>query len=152
MLAYRDSARIILLRVGSPDLDSKVGRARDERGIIMGEGNIVDPVHMGVCLGAELGRVLGLFVVLLFVRGGGRVDDIAAAFEVEVQIPSAYNAVSATRVTERNMILVPGLEVAGGLRGESSQNGVVSVDREAIDTKSMAASGGFGVLEDCSAC
>lgn len=107
---------------------------------------------MGMCLGAELGRVLGFFVVLLFVRGGGRIDDITAAFEVEVQIPSAYNAVSATRVTKRNMILVPGPEVAGGLRGESSQNGVVSVDREAIDTKSMATSRGFGVLEDCSAC
>lgn len=59
----------------------------------MSEGNVVDPVHMGMGLSAELGRVLRL---LVFGIGRRRVGNIAAAFEVEVQIPSAYYAISAT--------------------------------------------------------
>lgn len=48
---------------------------------------------MGMGLSAKLGRVLRLLVLGI---GRRRVGNIAAAFEVEVQIPSAYYAVSAT--------------------------------------------------------
>lgn len=48
---------------------------------------------MGMGLGAKLGRVLRL---LVFGIGRRWVGNIAAAFEIEVQVPSAYYAISAT--------------------------------------------------------
>ncbi|KAI6773452.1 hypothetical protein HG531_000301 [Fusarium graminearum] len=82
MLAYRLDAGIILFGMWSPDFYCK--------------GNIIDPMHMGMGLSAEFGRRLGL---LVFGGGRRRIGNVATVFEVEVQVPSAYNAVSSSRVS-----------------------------------------------------
>lgn len=38
---------------GAPYLDLEVGRGRDQGGVLLGEGDVVDPVRMGLSLGAE---------------------------------------------------------------------------------------------------
>lgn len=84
-----DGGRLVfLVAVWSPDLDCEVRGGRYESGIVLREGDVVDPVRVRVCLRAEAGRGLRL-------RAAGRV----AFGEIEIQVPCAYDAVAAAGVS-----------------------------------------------------
>lgn len=106
MLAQDGGLVVVVAFARAPDLDEQVAGGGDEGGVVLGEGNIVDPVGMGLCLGARDGSLdvwaCGGFGLLgaIFVRGGGRVLGFGGCLcrFVEVQIPGADYAVATTGV------------------------------------------------------
>lgn len=67
--------------------------------MVLGEGNVIDPMGVGLRLGTEGGDGLGPAV------GLGRVNDSRVATEgigIPVQVPGAEYAVSAARVAVSN--------------------------------------------------
>jgi len=123
---------------GAPELDQEVGGGGDQGGVLLGEGYVVDPVGVRLCLGTEAGDGLGAAVWLLWcvVRGG-----------CMVQVPGADDTVPAAGVA---VVIMSELELAGdkGGQGVDSQEGIVAVDGQAIDTEAVATRGGIGELKD----
>lgn len=123
---------------GAPELDQEVGGGGDQGGVLLGEGYVVDPVGVRLCLGTKAGDGLGAAVGLLWcvVRGG-----------CMVQVPGADDTVPAAGVAVGGQSWSwPGTR--GGGQGVDSQEGIVAVDGQAIDTEAVAARGGIGELKD----
>jgi len=78
-----------------PDLDGDVGGCRDEGAVVLDEGDVVDPVGVGLHLLAELRRRR---LVARRIRVGEGIPLLAIRTQIEVQVPGAYNAVAAARV------------------------------------------------------
>ena len=122
--------------------------------MLLGEGDVVDPVRVCLGLGAEAGRALRLSVGL---RGG--VDDgRVVADEVAVEVPGADYTIATSRVAVSSAVSMgPRGVVAHGATGEGcdgrgrglSQNGIVAIDGEAIDAEAMAARGCVWQVKHC---
>jgi hypothetical protein len=83
----------------APESHGRVGRGGNERGVVLCQDDVVDPMTMGLNLGFEAGRT-GLLVrrrcVFRGRRGGKR----------EVEIPGTDDAVAACGVSGREGIIL----------------------------------------------
>lgn len=168
MLAQNGGLVVVVAFAGAPDLDEQVAGRGDEGGVVLGEGNVVDPMGMSLCLGAGDGsldvRACGRFGFLgaVVVRGGGRVFGFGGRLcrLVEVQVPGADYAIATTRVPvkEKKKKETSQSDVEGGSirclqplivaavafapyevsRLSNLQNAVLTIDSEAIDTETVA--------------
>lgn len=122
---------------GAPDFDGDVGRGGNEGFVVLGEGEIVDPVRVGLDLLTERG--CGLWGRRGVVEAGERAVALAVlgGLEVEVQVPGADDAVPAARVAVwRRLSAGGGGQV--GREGDDVQDGVVGIYGEAIDAEPVA--------------
>lgn len=91
---------------------------------------------MRMSLSSKFGRTLRLVLTI----GWDGIGDVAASFEVQVQVPSAYYAISTTRIAMFGKVASVAHRSSRIEGRSSSQNGVVAVDGEAVDAQTMAAS------------
>ena len=108
--------RMTVLGLGPPYLDSDVRRGRNEGGIALREDDIIHPVCMGLYEVPE-GAAFGIFLAFGrrvlggIKRVGGRRGFALVLVEVEVEVPSAYNAVSSSGVTGYRLQMNHGLKL-----------------------------------------